>query len=226
MFFQIFPQSFSFILVVVFCGHFCKDCWLIKWIYDFVVFYISGLWLCQRNVAILFIDTNFLLGIIWTVRLFKTGPLGSCPVGPVTIYPLMSPNISENKNVRCFFLFYNTHFSFKSYWQTKYNIPFWSWIYPLVIFGCRLSLSMIFEGENKKSSSISSLTVHMSAFVKPLWAFVVATAFLYAVETISLRVSFSSAFLEKRRNSHHGIIPLARKITTYLRFYVVRWLRW
>jgi hypothetical protein len=62
---------------------------------------------------------------------------------------------------------------------------------------------MIFEGANKMSSSISSLTVHMPAFVKPLRAFVVTTAFLYAVETISLRVSFSSAFLEKRRNSHH-----------------------
>ena len=65
---------------------------------------------------------------------------------------------------------------------------------------------MIFKGTNKKSSNMSSLTVHMPAFVKPLWAFVVATAFLYAVETVSLSVSFSSAFLEKCRNSHHGMI--------------------
>lgn len=37
---------------------------------------------------------------------------------------------------------------------------------------------------------------------------------------------FFRCFLEKRRDSHHGMIPLARKITTYLISDVVRWLRW
>ena len=76
---------------------------------------------------------------------------------------------------------------------------------------------MIFEVANKKSSNISSLTVHMPTFVKPLWELVVATASLYAVETVSLSVSFSSAFLEKCRNSHPGMIPLARKITKHFK---------
>jgi len=38
-----FPLTLSFILAIVFCGHFCKQCWLIKRIYDYVVFYIFGL---------------------------------------------------------------------------------------------------------------------------------------------------------------------------------------
>lgn len=42
-----------------------------------------------------------------------------------------------------------------------------------------------------------------------------------SVANFALRVSFSSAFLEKLRNSHYGMIPLARKIRTHLRFDVV-----
>lgn len=216
-------------------------------------FIFSGFWLCQRNAIIFFIDTDFLaiiLGIIWTVGPLKRGQLGSCSEAPVTICPLMLRNIAENKSIRCFFFFlykamsrtfpsvffflvrfrlvvYNIqHFSLKGVDKKKLNIHFWPWIWVLVIFGCRFGLSMTFEAANKKSSNISSLTVHMPAFLKPLWASVVGTDSLYAVETISLLVSLSSAFLEKCWSSHHGMIPLAHNVTTYLRFDVMHGLRW